>query len=139
MGYIIDKASQAIEKIVVTIPAADVAQLQSTPYELMPLDILNTKVLLSAHLSIVDPIGLIDNFRHFYLGYKADTNVEAVYDENNGDIGIVDAIYSFLINASHPPNRFGAKSQYRYYPFQITTEQNPNANCDLIVTMYFLV
>jgi len=138
MGYLI-KEGKEIEKIVVTVPQTDVANLGSNNYTLIPQNILNEKVLLSAYLSIIDPSGLISGFRHFYLGYKPDLFPGAVYDANNGDIGDISSIYSFLINASHPPNKFGSNNPYRNYPFQISSEVNPVTNCDLIVTMYFLV
>ena len=138
MGYLI-KEGKEIEKIIVTIPQTNVSLLNSNPFDLIPQNILNEKVLLSAHLSIIDPAGQIDTFGHFYLGYKPDLYPAAVYDANLGDINNIDSIYSFLVNASHPPNRFGARNQYRGYPFAITSEINPTTNCDLIVTMYFLV
>lgn len=137
MGFLV-KQDNEIEKIVVTIPALDVPLLNSNPYILVPLNFLNEKVLLSAHLSIVDPAGLIDNFRHFYLGYKSELYPATVYDENNGVIDDVNSIYSFLINATHPPNKFGARNPYRSYAFSITTEVPATANCDLIVTLYFI-
>jgi hypothetical protein len=138
MGYLI-KEEKEIEKIIVTVPLTDVLLLNTNPYTLIPANSLNEKVLLSAHLSIADPIGSINGFRHFYLGYRPDLYPAAVYDAAIGDINDVDAIYSFLVDASHPPNRFGAKNLYRIYPFQIFSEDLPVANCDLIVTMYFLV
>jgi hypothetical protein len=137
MGFLV-KQDKEIEKIVVTIPAASVSLLRSNAYELVPLNFLNNNVLLSAHLSIVDPVGLIDNFGHFYLGYKSDTFPAAIYDNALGDIDSVDSIYSFLVDASHPPNRFGANNRYRSYAFDISTSSTPNANCDLIVTLYFI-
>jgi hypothetical protein len=138
MGYLI-KDEKVIEKIVVTVPQTDVANLSSNEYTLISQNTLNEKVLLSAHLSIIDPAGQIDSFRHFYLGYKPTVFPAAVYDANNGDINNINHIYSFLINASHPPNRFGANNPYRDYDFQISSESAVNTNCDLIVTMYFLV
>jgi hypothetical protein len=138
MGYLI-KEGKEIEKIIVTVPQSDVANLSALPFTLIAQNTLNEKVLLSAHLSIIDPVGQIDSFGHFYLGYKPDTFPGSVYDENNGAINNVNHIYSFLINATHPPNRFGANNPYRDYPFQIISDTALNTNCDLIVTMYFLV
>ena len=138
MGYLI-KEGKEIEKIIVTVPLTDVLLLNSNPYTLIAQNTLNEKVLLSAHLSIVDPLGSISGYKHIYLGYKSDLYPAAIYDAAISDIDDSDSIYSFLINASHPPNRFGAKNPYRAYPFQISTEDLAVANCDLIVTMYFLV
>jgi hypothetical protein len=98
MGYLI-KEGKEIEKIIVTVPLTDVLLLNSNPYTLIPANSLNEKVLLSAHLSIVDPLGSISGYKHMYLGYKSDLYPATVYDAAISDIDDIDSIYSFLVNA----------------------------------------
>jgi hypothetical protein len=81
---------------------------------------------------------IINSFGHFYLTWNVLEPNFAIYDENISAIQTAHT-YNFILNMTHPPNRFGGiqdtttLNQY----LQISTELPANANCDLIVTVYY--
>jgi hypothetical protein len=133
MGYLI---KNVIEKIEVIVPLADVLTLDTIPYTIIPFTNNNNYTILAANMQVENIVGNnISVFGHFYLQYKPGYKL-AVYDENVSSIA-VEAQQNFLINTSHPPNRFGSFVNKTIYPLSILTELPPIANCDLIVTVYY--
>lgn len=134
MGYLI---KQTIKKIEVRIPLADVLTLNTIPYVIIPFSNNNNYTILAANMQLDNVVGnIISAFGHFYLVYKTSTGKFAVYDEQLYSLDI-DSKYNFLINASHPPNRFGSVTNKTTFPLYIKSELPPVANCDLIVTVYY--
>ena len=134
MGYLI---KQTIKKIEVRIPQADVLTLDTIPYVIIPFSNENNYTILGANIQLDNVLGnIINGFGHFYLIYKSATSKFAVYDEVIGSLDN-DSRFNFLLNGSHPPNRFGSLTDKFTFPLSITTELPPTANCDLIVTVYY--
>lgn len=134
MGYLIESFLQKIE---VEISAGNVAVLDSIPQQVIKSNELTDYTIVAANLSMKDQIGTISNFGHFYLqiSYAIPGDRIAVFDENVGNIS-TDKKNNFLINTSHPPNRFGSVSSYTQ-DITVITELPPTATGDLIVTIYY--
>lgn len=138
MGYLI---KQTIKKIQVRIPQTDVLTLDTIPYIIIPFSNNNNYTVLSANMQVDNvPGNMIDSFGHFYLFYKAFPFPKfAIYDEISFGVNVIeaDATSNFILNMSHPPNVFGSRTPKIIFPLSITSELPPNANCDLIVTVYY--
>ena len=134
MGYLI---KQTIKKVVVRIPQADVLTLDTIPYVIIPFSNENNYTILAANMQVDNVVGnQIGFFGHFYLEYKPLTGKIAIYDAITNDID-TDNRSNFILNMSHPPNRFGSITAINTFPLSITAELPPSANCDLIVTVYY--
>lgn len=137
MGYLIHGG---LQKVTVRIPQADVLLLNTVPYTIIPFTNNNNYTILAANMQVDNVIGnQIDSFGHFYLFYKPATPRFAIYDEVLSGTGSIDTSLTcnFIINMSHPPNTFGSRTTKVIFPLSIESELPPNANCDLIVTVYY--
>jgi hypothetical protein len=135
MGYLIQST---IIKESIIIPALEVQNLSIAPKSINKLNSIN-KTILAAFMQVENvPGNQIDSFGHFYLTFNVLEPNFAVYDENISAIKTTHT-YNFILNMTHPPNRFGGiqdtttLTQY----LQISTELPAIANCDLIVTVYY--
>lgn len=136
MGYLVN---QTIQKTQVRIPQADVLTLDTIPYTIKPFANENNYTILAAQLNVPDDDinNNVNGFGHAYLIYKPASVPIAVYDEaiNSPQFGLT---CNFLINASHPPNRFGGYTANIIYDLSIKTELAPTVVLsDLIVTVYY--
>ena len=101
MGYLIE---ETIKKITVTVNPADIATLDTIPYQLIPFN-GNNYSILSAYMRT--DASAITNFGHMYLEFESSPKY-AIYDENAGVLTKVYKSY-FITNMSHPPNIFGSR------------------------------
>lgn len=135
MGYLIEST---ILKKEVVISAANLVVVNSIPAQIINSNELTDYTILAANLSCVDKLGgNVSSFGHFYLqfGVTPGSEKSAIYDENIGPITTTKTCY-FIINMSHPPNRFGAVYQYSQ-DLTLSSEFAPTTNTDLIVTVYY--
>lgn len=132
MGYLI---TTGIQKLQVEIPQALIPGLTTPSFQIIKSNFLINYTIIAASLTMKNAIGDITGFGHFYLEYQTSGNKLAVYDENIGTVN--DRQNNFLINASHPPNRFGSVSNYSE-DLLITTELSGTATGDLICTVYYI-
>jgi hypothetical protein len=132
MGYLI---TTGIQKLQVEIPQALIPGLTTPSFQIIKSNFLINYTIIAASLTMKNAIGDITGFGHFYLEYQTSGNKLAVYDENIGTVN--DRQSNFLINASHPPNRFGSVSNYSE-DLLITTELSGSATGDLICTVYYI-
>jgi hypothetical protein len=133
MGYLI---TTGIQKLQVEIPQASISGLTTPFFQIIKSNDLKNYTIIAASLTMKNAIGDITSFGHFYLEYQTSGNKLAVYDENIGTVN--DRQGNFLINASHPPNRFGSVSNY-LEDLLITTELSGTATGDLICTVYYII
>lgn len=101
MGYLIE---QTVKKITITVNPADIATLDTIPYELIPFN-GNNYSIISAYM--ITDAALITNFGHMYLQFENNPKY-AIYDENAGILTKTYKSY-FMTNMSHPPNIFGSR------------------------------
>lgn len=137
MGYLIKKIG-TLEKISVTVPQSSIATLDTIPVQIIDSNILTNYTIVAANLTMLNATGNVTNFGHFYLQFSyVITLLEklAVFDENVGNIS-TDKQSNFLINASHPPNRFGSVSSFTQ-DLTLISELPPTPTNDLIVTVYY--
>jgi hypothetical protein len=135
MGYLIN---QNILKVETIVPQSFVANLDVNPFILIntiPGAIGNNYTILAANLRVNGLTDTIAGFGHFYLQYDPSLKC-AVYDEN---ISVIQYQYraNFLLNASHPPNRFGSITLEQTGQLSLRSELPPITNCDLIVSVYY--
>jgi hypothetical protein len=132
MGYLI---TTGIQKFKIEISQAIIPSLNVPGVQIIKSNDLKNYTIIGASLTMKNAIGDITGFGHFYLEYQTSGNKLAVYDENIGTVN--DRQSNFLINASHPPNRFGSVSNY-LEDLLITTELSGIATGDLICTVYYI-
>lgn len=135
MGYLL---KNEILKESIIIPALEVSLLSIAPVSINKLNSSN-KTILAAFMQIDNvPGNQIDSFGHFYLTWNILENNYAIYDEAISPI-MTTHTYNFILNMTHPPKIFGGiqdtSSSFNY--LSLYTEFAPNANCDLIVTVYY--
>lgn len=135
MGYIINNT---VLKESIIISAAEVLNLSIAPKAINKLNSIN-KTILAAFMQVENvPGNQIDSFGHFYLTWNVLESNYGIYDEAISVITTTHT-YNFILNMTHPPNRFGGIQDTTLTTnyLKISTELAPNANCDLIVTVYY--
>lgn len=141
MGLVIQNID--IEKVVVTIPEADVQTMNSfAPYTLINTNNSFYALPIACFLQIgANQTTPYDGFVHihlFNLGNPLNGELCATYAENaeindNLQTGIV---YSMLCNFQTAPNRFGGANGFK--PLSIYFDTLPTAgDGDMIVTLYY--
>jgi hypothetical protein len=135
MGYLI---KNALEKISVIVPAGSLANVDTVPYQIIKSNALTNYTIVAANLICADTsTGDVNSFGHFYLQFGYSTGIPqiAIYDESISAISTSKSA-NFIINMSHPPNRFGSINQFTS-DLTLSSELAPVTNTDLVVTIYY--
>jgi hypothetical protein len=135
MGYLI---KNALEKISVIVPAGSLVNVDTVPYQIIKSNALTNYTIVAANLQCLDTTaGDVNSFGHFYLQFGTSTPVvqNAIYDEAISGITTSKSV-NFIINMSHPPNRFGSQNQFTQ-DLTLSSELAPVTNTDLVVTIYY--
>lgn len=138
MGYLIENTSNFPVQIAkVFIDSADVSTLATTPIEIIPAGTGINYLILSAVIQVGKQTIQYTGFSHIYLTDNATLKYALIETASFGGV-IVEGTYSFALNMTHPPNRFGIRISSNK-PINIATNTNPTAgNGDWTVTLYYI-
>lgn len=138
MGYLIQESSTfPISKVTVTIPTADVLTLATNPITIVPSGTGLNYLIVASIIQVGRQTVPYTGVSHIYLTDNATIKWGIIETVGFGGT-ITEASYSFALNMTHPPNRFGIRISSTK-PILIQTNANPSAgDGNWTVTLYYL-
>lgn len=138
MGYLIqESATFPITKITVTIPTADVLTLSTNPFTIVPAGTGLNYLIVASIIQVGRQTTPYTGVSHIYLTDNATIKWGIIETSSFGG-SITEASYSFALNMTHPPNRFGIRISSNK-PINISTNTDPSGgDGDWTVSLYYL-